>query len=311
MDLPHPVEVVRLALPHPGDMTNSQRLLVALLGAGTLIVLPSAAHASPPTETKTITVNAPFTDPEPSQYDGFQCTGLPGTPSCGLHSVGTSTWSGGTFTADEHYALTGGPTTDGKFTYAGAAYLTGAIEGCGSGTFIIETDDGYVDFAKTDPNDNLPGGVGGSAPGFNHWQLRAGSGTGGLAGLVSGGGEVNWRYYHQGGAGLGGPEGIGVLTGTITCQVPRAPAPAPHTKTRAVADPRVATAAADGQPTVAAVNDPRAATAAAAVQPTVAVLAATSERAGTLPRTGGAAAAALAGAALLAAGLVTRRMSRA
>ena len=120
-----------------------------------------------------------------------------------------------------------------------------------------------------------------------------------LAGLVSGGGVVNWRYYHQGGAGLGGPEGIGINTGTSTCQVPRTPAPAPRAETRAVHGPRVATAAAAGQPTVAA------------SQPTVAVLAATSERSGALPRTGGAAAAALVGAALLGAALVTRRSSRA
>ncbi len=283
-------------------MIEFRRLLVALLGAGALILLPSTAHASPPTETKTITVRAPFTDPKPSEYDGFQCTGLPGAPSCGYHAVGTSTWSGGTFTADEHYELTGAPTTDGKITYAGAAYLTGAIEGCGSGSFIIETDDGYVDFAKTDANDNLEGGVGGSAPGFNHWKLRAGSGTGGLAGLVSGGGEVNWRYYHQGGAGLGGPEGIGVLTGTITCEVPRTPAPAPHAVSESRRGPRVATAAAAGQPTptVAAAGQPT---------PTVAVLAAASERTGEMPRTGGAAAAAFVGAALLGAGLVARRTS--
>jgi hypothetical protein len=272
-------------------MITSRSLLVALLGAGTLVLFPSTAHASPPTETKTITVSAPYIDPTPSEIDGFQCTGLVGAPSCGYHGVGASTWSGGTITGDEHYELTGGPTIDGKVTYAGAGYTTGAIEGCGSGSFIIDNYDGYIDFAQTDATDNLEGGVGGSAPGFNYWKIRAGSGTGELAG-ASGGGVNHWRWYNQGAAGLGGPEGIGVFTGTITCQVPRTPAPASHTETRSVDDPRVTTAAAPGQPTVA-------------------VLAATSGRSGEMPRTGGAAAAALVGAALLGAGLVARRMSRA
>jgi hypothetical protein len=46
-------------------MIHSRRLLVALLGAATLILPHSTAHASPPTETKT--VSAPYTDPEPSE----------------------------------------------------------------------------------------------------------------------------------------------------------------------------------------------------------------------------------------------------
>jgi hypothetical protein len=167
---------------------------------------------------RTIAVSAPYTDPDASEFDGFHCAGLASTPSCGVRFVGTSTWAGGTITGGEHYELAGGPTIDGKLTYEGPAYVTGAVQGCGSGTFIIDNYDGYIDLAKDDPTNNFEGGVGGSAPGFNYWKVRAGSGTGGLAGLVSGGGVNHWRFYNAGGAGLGGPEGIGLFTGTITCR---------------------------------------------------------------------------------------------
>lgn len=277
------------------EMLSVRPVLAALLGASALVLLPSAAHASPPTDTKTITVSAPYTDPEASEFDGAQCAGFASTPSCGVRFVGTSTWSG-TITGDEHYELEGGPTADGKLTYEGPAYIMGTIEGCGSGSFIIDNYDGYIDYAKTDPNDNLEGGVGGSAPGFNRWKIRAGSGTGGLAGLVSGGGVNHWRIYNQGTAGLGGPEGIGLFTGTITCEVPRAASQANGTGLSSHAEPRIVNAGAVGEPPAVVSN--------AEFEP------ARASR-GELPRSGGAAvAAAFAGLAVMGVGLVARRVSR-
>jgi hypothetical protein len=175
----------------------------------------------PPT-LNTIVVNAPYTEPA-SQVDGVQCLGLGQTsPDCRVAYAGASTWSGGTFTADEHFELTGLATPDGKLTFEGAGYMTNAtIAGCGTGepgTFIMDGWGGYIDFARFDPTNNLPGGVGGSAPGFIFWRIRPGSGTGGLTGLVSGEGVNFWRIYNQGTAGAGGPEGIGLFTGTITCR---------------------------------------------------------------------------------------------
>lgn len=56
--------------------------------------------------------------------------------------------------------------------------MNGTVKGCGTGTFILY-ERGWVDATRFDP-------VTQSAPGFNTWRVRRGSGTGGLEGLVSG-----------------------------------------------------------------------------------------------------------------------------
>jgi hypothetical protein len=132
--------------------------------------------------------------------------------------TGTSDWKGGTFVGGETYSLSGWPTADGKLHYEGPAYMTGTIVGCGKGTYIVDNWGGWIDFAKHDVMSNAPGGFGGSAPAFNYWRIRPGSGTGGLKGLVSGSGVNHWRDYAAGDAGLSSPEGIGLFTGTITCR---------------------------------------------------------------------------------------------
>jgi hypothetical protein len=108
------------------------------------------------------------------------------------------------------YDLTGWGTADGKLRYEGPDYVTGGVQGCGTGSYIVDDYDGYIDLTKYDPVTN-------SAPGFNRWRVRAGSGTGQLTNLVSGEGVNYWRDYLAGDAGLAPYLGVGDFTGTITC----------------------------------------------------------------------------------------------
>jgi hypothetical protein len=87
----------------------------------------------------------------------------------------------------------------------------GGVQGCGSGTYILDDSDGYIDMTQYNP-------VTDSAPGFNRWTFRPGSGTGELTNLVSGSGVNNWTFHLSGSLGVTPLEGEGDFTGTITCR---------------------------------------------------------------------------------------------
>lgn len=188
---------------------------ISLVAAGVLIMAPVQAQATEADSrqstlrTKTIQVNTHYTEP-PSEFDGVQCRGLASSPDCGLRFVGTATFTG-TMHGEVYYDLTGSITPEGKVTYEGPDYIDGGVTGCGTGTYIIDDSEGYVDMTKYDPITN-------SAPGFNRWTLRPGSGTGELKNLVSGKGVNHWRMYFSGFLGMG-HYGKGHFTGSITCRL--------------------------------------------------------------------------------------------
>jgi len=70
--------------------------------------------------------------------------------------------------------------------------------------------EGYIDMTRFNPLTN-------SAPGYNKWRLRPGSGTGELTNLVSGQGENHWTVYFVGTGGDPEKFGEGDFTGTVTC----------------------------------------------------------------------------------------------
>ncbi len=199
---------------------SSTGLAAVLLGAGTLVMVPSTAHAAP-TTTRTIEVRAEYTEPMPG-FDGVECRGLDApSPWCQGVFAGPVTFTG--TIAGVAYAESAGPTTTGH-TYDGPdAFERAVVKGCGVGGLIFDTFDGDFDFTDTRASDVSTGG-------YNKWRIRPGSGTGTLAG-ISGEGENHWRPYWTE---TGDRWGRGVFTGTITCQVPRKTAPSPRTETRTV-----------------------------------------------------------------------------
>jgi len=177
---------------------------IALTSGGVAQAKPSQAA-----RTTTIAVHAPYTEPE-GNWDGAHCTGLVAmAPECQGRYVGTATFTG-TMWGDDHYDLEGWATPDGRITYEGPNYITGGVKGCGTGSYIIEDYDGYIDMTKFDPLTN-------SAPGYNQWRLRPGSGTGELTNLVSGQGKNVWTVYFAGKDGDPEKFGEGDFTGTVTC----------------------------------------------------------------------------------------------
>lgn len=183
--------------------------VAAMLAVG---FVAGIAPAQAKSQTTTIQVNTHYTEPAGS-WDGAQCSGLATfTPTCGARNVGHATFTG-TMWGDEYYDLTGmDPTAlPGRITYEGVGYITGGVEGCGTGTFIIDNTEGYIDMNQYHPLTD-------SAPGFNRWTLRPGSGTGELTNLVSGSGVNNWTFHPSGAAGINPLEGEGDFTGTITCR---------------------------------------------------------------------------------------------
>lgn len=179
--------------------------VIGLAGGG-------VAQARPP-KTRTIDVHTHYTEPE-GDWDGAQCLGLATvTPECRAHNVGTATFTG-TMWGDDYYDLTTSTSSQspGHITYEGPNYITGGVEGCGTGSYIIDDYKGDIDMTKYDPLTN-------SAPGYNTWRLRPGSGTGELTNLVSGEGVNHWRYYFGGRNGDPEKFGEGDFTGTITCRL--------------------------------------------------------------------------------------------
>lgn len=162
---------------------------------------------------KTFPVEAHYREP-PGTYDGVGCNTQwlrePETWSaCRLYYSIPSTWDRGTFLGDARTELLAWQDPDRKLRYEGFEYVTGEIVGCGKGSFIIEIPYGYVDFAEYDA-------ATGTAPGFNDWHIRPGSGSGGLSGLVSGSGQNHWtsRATAQ-----DETFGDGTFTGSVTCRV--------------------------------------------------------------------------------------------
>lgn len=170
-----------------------------------------SSDASDSRRTKTIQVHSHYTEPSGS-VDGAQCRGLVALkPDCQLRYVGTATFTG-TMWGDEYYDLTGWVTPGGQITYEGYASITGGVEGCGTGSYIIDGYEGSTDMTRYDP-------VTHGAPGYVKWRLRPGSGTGQLTNLVSGEGEVHWTDYFVEHNGDTNKAGEGDVTGTITCRL--------------------------------------------------------------------------------------------
>lgn len=182
----------------------------------------SAAAPTPVPDTRTIAVQTHFTEPPSSDY-GIQCRGVVTlTPECLAHVYGTTTFTGtlwGSIQYDNYgmaeVLRNPTPEPDGrpneKVSYEGPDFVTGGVVGCGTGSYIIEDYDGYVDLNRFDPLTH-------SAPGFNKWRLRPGSGTGQLTNLISGEGVNHWTEYFVGKDGDSQKAGEGEFTGTITCR---------------------------------------------------------------------------------------------
>jgi hypothetical protein len=182
----------------------------AVLLAWTVVGIGPALATS---ETLTFDVHTHFTEPA-GTVDGADCWGVSTiTPGCRVHYVGLARFTG-TIWGDEYSDASNteeGLTPDGKLHYEGPDYITGGVEGCGTGTFILDTYEGNVDFSRFDPLTN-------TAPGANKWRLRRGSGTGELVNLVSGEGDTAWTVYLGGNGGDSQRFGEGDFTGTITCR---------------------------------------------------------------------------------------------
>lgn len=185
-------------------------LSAALMLAGTGVATASDSNRDKG-HYKTINVRAHYTEPA-GGVDGATCAGLvAGSPQCRFYETGRSTFTG-TFYGDEHYYLNGELIRpDGTTTYQGFGQLTGGVRGCGTGTFVFDGTEGTIDWTKLDP-------ITGTAPGYNKWHVRPGSGTGGLTGLVSGEGITTWRISVTGTAGVTPTEGEGDFTGKVTCR---------------------------------------------------------------------------------------------
>lgn len=192
--------------------STSGARFVATVSAAMLLLGAGIASAAPAQKgsgaIKTLAVNAHYT--EPAGSFGAKCSGLPtASATCRATTTGYADYTG-TLYGKDYYDLDGTLTTDGKITYQGPAYFTGGVQGCGKGAYILDITDGYVDMTKYDPVTN-------SAPGFNKWRYRPGSGTGALKNLVSGSGVNHWTVYWSGAVGLSPVFGEGDFTGTIKC----------------------------------------------------------------------------------------------
>ncbi|HUR76988.1 MAG TPA: hypothetical protein VMZ22_03495 [Acidimicrobiales bacterium] len=190
-------------------------LLVVALIAG---IGPAEAHKSrpvAPSRTKTIEVRSHYTEPAGDEAGAKCLGGATSTPECRVLFGGDATVTG-TMWGDEEYDLSGGDPSalsEGKIAFEGTMYMNGGVEGCGTGTYILEATEGYIDMTTYDPLTD-------SAEGFTKWRLRPGSGTGELTNLVSGSGELHGEIHWAGGnaASITPHFGEGDITGTITCR---------------------------------------------------------------------------------------------
>jgi len=189
-----------------------QGLRVTLIAAAVISLAGSGAAQAHSPQLSTVTVHTHYTEPD-GTYDGAQCGGLGALkPECHVHYLGRATFTG-TMYGDVSFDLTT-PTASqspGHITYEGPDNITGGVVGCGTGSYVIVDSNGDIDMTKYDPITN-------SAPGYNTWKLRPGSGTGELTNLLSGEGENHWREYFSGKPGAPDTYGEGDFTGTITCR---------------------------------------------------------------------------------------------
>lgn len=173
-------------------------------------------HASEPgTNLISIDVSSEYTEP-PMNVDRFGCRGFASNaPACSWGVTGVATFTGTIWGNAPFECSSDLPTAtpDGKLLYTCSDYVTGGVDGCGTGSFVVEAPYGYLDLAKYDPVTN-------TVPGFNTWTIRPNSATGTLADhLVSGHGENHWTYFVNGQLGLQRDMGRGHFSGTITCRV--------------------------------------------------------------------------------------------
>lgn len=121
---------------------------------------------------------------------------------CELEFRGHSTVTG-TMTGFTDYTMWAHGNTDGSKSYYTLETFTGAVDGCGRGTFGFVTEDGVVGAtpSATDPLGNDIHAT---------WTVVPDSGTGDLTRLVSGGGEQHGVTYPD-------TSTHGQMTGTITC----------------------------------------------------------------------------------------------
>jgi hypothetical protein len=172
-------------------------------------------------DTKTVEVRSTYEEAVP-ETNGARCPGITaGQVDCRLHDSGDAYFTG-TFEGTAHFELESVVLTTDERTTGGKSYYEGdgnqfddvIVAGCGHGAFHMDESDGYIDFNQYDPVTN-------SAPGYNKWRIRAGSGTGDLVGLA-GEGENHWTFYLNGYLPTAGPRegGKGLFTGTVTCNVP-------------------------------------------------------------------------------------------
>ncbi|MGQ0434928.1 MAG: hypothetical protein ACT452_21270 [Microthrixaceae bacterium] len=187
-------------------------VLVVGLIAGIGPAQAKNTRPAPRAETKTIEVVTHYTEPAGSEAGATCRGGETSKPECRVLFAGNATLTG-TMWGDEYYDLTGADPSAlpaGKITYEGTQYMNGGVEGCGTGTYILEVTEGYIDMTTYDPLTD-------SAEAHNKWQLRPSSGTGELTNLVSGSGELHGRIHVAGAAGITPNFGDGDFTGTITC----------------------------------------------------------------------------------------------
>ena len=171
-------------------------------------------------KTKTVEVNSPYEDHHPVSGDGIKCFGFAASdPQCRFIVTGAARWTG-TFVGEAEFELDAWYDPQegaGHLFYEGWGvqgnrFVDVFIEGCGRGGFHMEEWDGVIDYTQLDP-------VNDTAPGYNKWRVRPGSGTGDLVGL-EGEGENNW-VTHTANTPVTdrGNYGEGVFTGTLRCRV--------------------------------------------------------------------------------------------
>jgi hypothetical protein len=177
----------------------------------------SRGRAAPVYVLRTFAVDAFYTEP-PENFDGVGCSGLSTTaPGCEESFRGDATFTGSMsgdapFTCSSDLATEVSP--DGKLHYICTDYVRGTLKGCGTGSFILEDANGYIDFSKYNSGTM-------SAPGYNTWTIRPGSASDALTHIVSGSGVNIWTEHVDGEAGLMKYAGTGHFTGTVTCLVPQ------------------------------------------------------------------------------------------
>lgn len=198
-----------------GPWSNVQTPGHNVKARGSASVADASVMPRPAGTVRTFPVDTYYTE-YAEQVDGFGCGGLAtSAPGCDATVRGEAKFTGSvagnerfTCSTDAAHALT----PEGHLTYTCVGYFTGSIRGCGSGSFIFDNPNGYIDLSKYDPQTN-------TSPAYNDWSYRRGSGTGNLQNLVSGSGVNHWTEHFDGEVDSSKYSGTGHFTGTISCYV--------------------------------------------------------------------------------------------